>query len=422
MLALYLLAAIFALLLIAAFMSNRTVVVTNISPDALKRATVYYYLPETLLKIKASVRIAVVYDADAKNIADSQVVEQGFVVTTDMVADTTDLLALNYRSNPFMADDLKFGVNAKGLLETVNVTTEDKTAAVVTQVAGAPQLILGGAKGVSGATDPNILVKIKDYTADFTVKASTLAAGAYPIPWTILVANDMGKDQFVPVDAGFRVSAPDLRPRAGTLADQIKPVATDGSKVPGILTRPLRNIELKFSPLTSGLDNVLPVDATIADASKLILVPVERTPFVKRVNNIAIQDGIITSNAINNPALVEGFVSIPIDMAKALVSIPGQLIQFRFNNTEGLKKLEASKLQYEQSIAETRKWEARKDLEADNLKIELEKGRILNEKALEQYRLETLKAVQTAETNQLTTQKELEKLRKEVEALKDKPA
>jgi hypothetical protein len=69
----------------------------------------------------------------------------------ESIADTKDLLSLNYKPNALMSDDIKYAVNAKGLLETVNITTEDKNSRYISKLAEAPQVILGTSTGANEA-------------------------------------------------------------------------------------------------------------------------------------------------------------------------------------------------------------------------------------------------------------------------------
>ncbi len=318
---------------LARLLSSYTVVKTNFSADAKKPATVYYYLPESILKIRTSVKVAVIYNSDDNTVnASSRIIEQNFATTTEIIADTKDLLSLNYKPNVFMADDIKYVVNTKGLLETVNITTEDRTADIIAQLAEAPKVGLKLAEDAGRAA--NTIVKIKEFSADFAVKASTISSTPFPINWQIIIPNELGKDEFITVQGDFKISSPDLASNTPKLSELINGTnaTANNVEIDGILTRPLKNIELKFE--SAGINNTLPLNVVIADNSKLIVIPVKRTAFVKRVNNIGIQDGVIFSNEIKKPSSVEGFVTIPTNIAKALVSIPAQLIQFKFDITK----------------------------------------------------------------------------------------
>lgn len=415
----YIITGLFVVILLSGVLSSCTVVKTNYSSTAKKNATVYYYLPESVLKIRATVKVAVVYNSDDSTLnASSRIIEQNFATTTEMIADTKDLLSLNYKPNALMADDIKYGVNTKGLLETINITTEDKTADIIAKLAEAPQVILGTSGGAAKAA--NTIVKIKEYSADFSIKASTISMTPIPINWQIIVTNELGKDEFITIQGDFKISSPDVTTSATTLSTLVNGANTSSTseETEGILTRPLKNIQLKFESTSAGFNNSLPTNVVIADNSKLIVIPVKRTAFVKRVNKIGIQDGVILSNEITKPSSVEGFVSIPINIAKAIVSIPGQLVQFRFDNTKRLDELEKAKLNYEKSIQESQKFALTKEQEIEKVKLDIQKTELSNQIELQKLKLELQKSLLDAETKQLEAQKALDAIKKELEELK----
>ena len=415
----YLFAGLSIVLLISGLFSSCTVVKTNYSNAAKKEATVYYYLPESVLKIRANLKVAVFYNPLDSTLDEHRIIEQSFATTTEIIADTKYLLSLNYQPNIFMADDIKYGVNSKGLLETVNITTEDRTSDIISKLAEAPQVILGTSSVAPKATD--IIVKIKEYAADFTIKVSSISNTSKLIKWDLIIINELGKDGFKQISADFNVSSSDLLASPPTLTSLINGVTTPKtSETKGILTRPLKNIELKIESASTGFNSSLPTNIVVADISKLIVVPVNRTAFVKRVNKIGIQDGVIISNEINKPSSVEGFVSIPVNIAKAIVSIPGQLVQFRYDNTKRADELEKAKLNYEKSIQESQKFALTKEQEIEKVKLEIEKNNLSNSIELQKLKLELQTSLLEAEKKQLEAQKALDEIKKLLEELKQK--
>ena len=95
----YVIVGLIVVVLISGLFSSCTVVKTNYSTDAKKEATVYYYLPESMIKIKATAKVAIVYNADSSLTGSSNIIEEIFVITYEMIADTKDLLSLNYHPN-----------------------------------------------------------------------------------------------------------------------------------------------------------------------------------------------------------------------------------------------------------------------------------------------------------------------------------
>lgn len=371
--------------------------------NALKEAMVYYYLPESIIKIRSTVKVAVVYDASNKIMPElSQIIEQCFAVTTENIADTRDLLCLNYNPNILSADEIKFNVNSKGLLENVNITTDDRTSEIISKLAEAPLFMLPELLETKRRfrklvteepeTEKPLYVKIKEFSADFVIKAASLYSSEKHIEWTIIIENELNiKGDSLIIKEAYDFSSKDniAKPELKSFIKRSSSETVLETKISGILTRPLKNIELIINYHTKYI-NTIPemiekvktvrvetakkeiIDITIADPSQLISIPIKRTAFVKRVNNIGIHDGIIISNEINNPSSLEGFISIPINIAKAIVSIPGQLIKFRIDHTTQLGELEQAKLKYEQSIQDSKKYELTKDKEIEAIKKELE--------------------------------------------------
>lgn len=415
----YLFVGLSIVVLVSGLISSCTVVKTNYSSDAKKEATVYYYLPESIIKIKATTKVAVVYNADSTLTGSSNIIEESFVITSEIIADTKNLLSLNYNPNALMADDIKYAVNSKGLLETVNITTEDRTADIISKLAEAPQVILGTSTGEKKAV--NTIVKIKEFTSDFTIKASAISSSAQTIKWNLVILNELGvEEQPKSVPADFSVSSTDAASTPPTLSTLINGGSSTNTEIDGILTRPIKNISLEIRSAVAGVifNTTLPSNVVVTDVTKLIVIPVKRTAFVKRVNKIGIQDGIILSNEINKPSSVEGFISIPLDIAKAIVSIPGQLVQFRYDNTKRSDELEKAKLNYEKSIQESQKFALTKEQEIEKVKLDIEKNNLSNSLELQKLKLELQTTLLETEKKQLEAQKALYEIKKQLEELK----
>lgn len=410
-------AAILLLILLLGLFSNCSVVKTNYADIPSKQATVYYYLPESIIKIKGSVKVAVYYNADSTLSESSRVIEQSFSTSTEMIADTRDLLSLNYTPNALMSDEIKYIVNSKGLLETINIVTDDRTSDIIAKLAEAPQTILGATTGQAKAD--GIIIKIKEFSSDFAIKSSAISTGPTTIKWNILITNELGKDEYQTVHADFQLSSADAianPPRVTQLINN--DTNSTRTETEGILTRPIKNMQLNIKSAAGGLSESLPVNLVIADVEKLITIPVNRTAFVKRTNKIGIADGIIISNEITKPSSVEGFVSIPINVAKAVISVPGQLITFKIDNTKQLTQLETEKLSLEKALQDNQKFALSKEQELGNIKIEMQKAALTNENDLKKIKLDLEKALLEAEKNKLQAQKDLDDLRKQIEELK----
>ncbi len=68
-------------------------------------------------------------------------------------------------------------------------------------------------------------------------------------------------------------------------------------------------------------------------------VPVTRAPFVKKEVILEFRDGMLSKSQIKNPSEVLEFVGIPINVAKAIVSIPSAMLKFELLQTQNDGKL-----------------------------------------------------------------------------------
>ena len=315
-----------ALLLFTGILSGCSVVKTNISRDDYLKGMIYYYLPESLVKITSTIKVKIYYDETGNTLTDSnRIEEQSFSVKTETIADERELLVLKYKSNIFMSDELKYEVNNKGLLGSVTVTTDDKTAAIINTIispfAKVSKRELYETRGFGTR------YIIKEYTSNFSIRVSDIIGQEKLVDWQVPLFYKGEKGKNKSINASFKIKI------AGNRCNKtdIKSISnTKNDHIDGILTRPLRNADLQVSTdLVTGRQETCSFWITIVDPNILINIPIKRTVFAKRENKIILEDGIIKSIEITNPSSFLGFVSIPIDIAKAIISIPGQLLTFK---------------------------------------------------------------------------------------------
>jgi hypothetical protein len=302
-----------------------------------------------------------------REIDTARIVSQTFELSSELIADTDHLLSLNYRGDFLMSDDVKFVVNKSGLLESADVITEDRTAAIVTKVA----------EGMKGLRDSLALrvraeerkPEIRQYTAEFQWIPAEIMEDT--IQWYIELVNDRVEEKKIKpkLNAGFILEMSHLMPDKISVIDTM--LRDEGRKMDGIFTRPIRNLRFTLKPLAPGLTQPIPFHITVADRSQLVVVPVERTPFVRRVNDIQIRDGIVISHKIVKPSSAEGFISIPFDIARMIVAIPAEIISLKLDFTrrqEELIEAEKRRLKMQQELDQVKKEleELKKKNEAGN--------------------------------------------------------
>jgi hypothetical protein len=405
-----------------------TVVKTSFSGDKTKAptvSTVFYYLPQSVITIRATAKIEVIYKSDSTLTDSSKPVEIAFSTTSEMIPDTRDLLSVNYKPNILMADDVKFVVSPNGLLETVNITTEDRTPDILSKLSEVPKFFLGTSK--SETKGEGLIIKIKEVTSDFIINASDIPNkrdSAKKIKWNAIIQNELANSEdFRILAMDFSIYSSDIDKPIPELSDLIKDTSSKNpNEVSGILTRPLKNIKLNFliDRQHFSIDEEIKAYSTIADFGRIVTVPIKRTAFVKKVSAIEIKNGVIISHSINKPSSVEGFITIPINILKAIVSIPAELVQFKIDNTKGLSELEKAKLDYEKSIQDSQKFNMSKESELEKVSLEIEKSKLSKNDELEKLKLELQKSLIEAKENQLKAERDLAALKDEIDKINKK--
>jgi hypothetical protein len=102
----------------------------------------------------------------------------------------------------------------------------------------------------------------------------------------------------------------------------------------------------------------VPAETVVLQAPLLVpnfgpefVVPLEARPFVKRGYSLTFSNGILTQMSASRPSELLGFVSPLIEVPKAIVSIPGELLTLRVNHSVNESKL----LQNQQALLEAQK-------------------------------------------------------------------
>lgn len=289
-----------------------------------------YYLPTACLLIKATATVIVTQDAGTKNIIDTKLSEITFDSTVQIVPDTRSFFSIKYTPSFFSNDDLKLSINSSGLIEGINLTAEDRIANIIAEVAVAPKTILSAdeaeakKKSLVSATSKEgvtVITETKQYNNNFFILTNEIRKENASRRWIINVDGASETDSTV--DASFRLKFDIPSPGSFLFKDNFQ-------ELEGILLRPLQTIIM--STHTSSCIPPLQYQLLVPDESKVVSISIKRSAFVKKVYGFKMTNGMLTENTINKPSEMEGFMSIPIKIAKAIVSIPAQIISFKIEN------------------------------------------------------------------------------------------
>jgi hypothetical protein len=297
-------------------------------------ADMIYYLPAASVSVNATARVIATKDS-SQNVVQARLQDITLDNTVTIVPDTSSTLCLNYRSNIFMNDELKVTAGPSGLLDTVTVTTDDHLSNIL-KLVGDTGGQLKPADFISSqpVAGPVLNTVLLTYNKVFHLMPDQLEKGSV-CPWIIFTdtaGSDAGK-----VNAGFDIRFDrEKKPEAQVVDEEPKN---------GLYTRPLTTLSFgiyftdkKNEPLDGGKWEV-----SVPDVTRLVNVPLKRSAFVKRINTPKFASGLLTENYINEPSQFEGFISIPINIAKALVSIPAALFNFKIQKQTETKPGEVKK-------------------------------------------------------------------------------
>ena len=288
-----------------------------------------YYLPTACLLIKATATVIVSTNADTKNIIEAKLSEIVFDNTVQIVPDTRNTFAIKYTPSFFSNDDLKFSINSSGLIEGINLTAEDRITNIIAEVAGATKISLSpdeeAAKTKSlyekvkaGAT---VITETKQYNNNFFILTNEIRKGNVFRRWVINVDGKSANNNTI--DASFHLKFDIPSPESFLFKES-------SQEFDGILIRPLQTIIMSIHAASS--NPPLQYQVLVPDESKVVSISIKRSAFVKKVYGFKMINGMLTENTINKPSEMEGFMSIPIKIAKAIVSIPAQIISLKIEN------------------------------------------------------------------------------------------
>jgi hypothetical protein len=233
------------------------------------------------------------------------------------VPDPDQVFAVNYNPSVFASDDVQIEVDKFGYLAKVSVTTD-----VV-----ADDIIINVAKAVAA------------FPAATLPPGNAIATVSFDPTNTLDL--DAANRHLSSIKKNLKIR---LHPAASKAGPNAVAAITRRSYT-GIAYRPLTPLVLELLR-----DEVVEDQITVLvpNASRIMTIPISRSGFVERVSAVEFESGVIAKIALKKPSEALAFVSIPIEVAKAIISVPAELIQLRVGATNAEKELyEAEKARME---------------------------------------------------------------------------
>lgn len=346
----------------------KTVVASGTLPE---NVIAYYYLPAAIIKITAVAKAEIITDAATNDFRSATLKELNITAITELLPDTSQLLVLTYPGNTFVKDDIKISADESGLLSNASVVAEDRFSHIISALFKAPSEILNKGEAALAAADtiPDVKSAIKEYTKEFIILPAGIKAGTTnPFQWMIDIPDTAGKK--TELDASFKVTFSSLMPVTGATT-VVKDTVSGGN---GIYVRPPVVLQAGVLP-----DNKNPLPKievstaiiTVPDINRAILIPVTRAAMVEKKQTLTLKKGMLQDNAITKPSEAEATLAIPVNMLKAIFSIPAQLLSFRISHVQQLLNAEKDTIASQKDIIKTQQdlLQAQHDLAALRKKI-----------------------------------------------------
>jgi hypothetical protein len=281
-------------------------------------------------------------------VQDASLNELQLAVTVLMEADTRRLFGITYNSFIFANDEIKVATNTAGLLESVSATTEDRISNIIAQISQAPKDLL------SKAFDPDLAPSLAGQPSSTITQSVTFTNNFYILP-SELEANGFKRKWIIPIDGADPNILVNASFKCTYNAKRFNASAVEGP-FNGLVTRPLRKLLLQVHQATDtkkNIDNLndnsafsneikVSYEVMVPDTSLALEVPIRRAAFVKKINTPKFSNGILIENYISKPSQMEAFLSIPINVLKAVFAIPSQLLSFKISHIQQETALETA--------------------------------------------------------------------------------
>lgn len=358
------------IILLASLLWPRNIIETGMDDSSGKRKMGVYYLPETLIELKVNSQVLIGSDKSGSMLS-AVLLGQEYSLSTQVQADTSQAFVLTHQYNPFSISEIYFATNKHGLLENMKAISDNQTPEIFSFLAHAPTDTAESMKllKVRKVKTPAKIekVEIKNYERIFFIRIADVINKAQGLnqTWDIKVSSSDNSKAFKTVKADFMLKMNRILPPQNLPKLKVPLVKTSGLI---FRIRNLFDIEIKSNTLKNTWNTKL----NGLDPEFYYNVPVRSTPFVKRSHELAMLNGELVSHKINIPSAVEAFITIPVNIAKAIVSIPAQILSLRIDFTSKKKELAESIQSLKQTEEEINKQKALTKAESELAEIKIQ--------------------------------------------------
>ncbi len=234
--------------------------------------------------------------------------------------DTDHLYFLEYDHDVFFDDEVTIQVGSNGLLSSIETKSKDQSGEFVKKI-------------VELATE---VAKIAAVSGDGKEKDFKIVDSFDPL-------DDKDRSRFerkLSRALGTRIADVDVSP----MFQEAKFEKFPKKCTSGVCARTALpyQVTLSILPKSANSDSdtlAWSFGAHLPQQAPVIGIPLTRSSFVKNEAELTFSNGMLTKLNYVEPSEAVGFMQIPIDVAKAIVSIPSAVLDFKVTNLEKDKKL-----------------------------------------------------------------------------------
>lgn len=298
----------------------------------------YYYLPTAGMTIKA-VATVLVTKSTQNWIKNAKLLQLELNAETALEPDLTCLFSIDYQQDNFSNDELRITTTANKLLQNISSTVEDRITTIIAQVAQAPAQMAAVQQNTRSIVARQPLDQIPqeeitqavEFTKTFYIPPEEMNSDQFSRTWKITI-DGLHDKNFKQPDASFTIKNP--RPKQARIPDS--------EPYEGLFTRLLAKLsfEVFLAGMAGNEEPAARFSVVAPDIESQVKLPVKRAFFVKKVQVPAFSNGLLVENYIVKPSEMEGVLSIPINILKAVASIPAQLFHFRITRLQQEASLE----------------------------------------------------------------------------------
>ena len=250
------------------------------------------------------------------------------------IGDNEFLYLMSYAPSAFSSDIINVtkevsASGSAGLLKKVAFTSEEQSAQVLLkvvelgkEVAKAPFVPFGSAGVVTAAEEDQFDAILYEGSFD-------------PLSSNDVVRINKLLKSYVEKGAIFiEVDVP------GRSRDQTELAEVGDCKWSICFRRPIA-VDLVFRGETEEFQRI---SVVLPDKSKIAGLDIRRAALVKQVVSVEFENGMLQSLSATKPSEVLAGIQVPIDIAKAILSIPGEIVQLKIDTTKDSGALHQARL------------------------------------------------------------------------------